>query len=93
MTANITCNMRLRAFNIQVPIKECMLRQSLGPFVLATHNPFVYKPEGFTKGAGNGCLFQDRYGNDWYMVQRACLSGIFLKEESCYILFSLIKTV
>lgn len=39
----------------------------LGPFVLATHNPFVYKPEGFTKGAGNGCLFQDRYGNDWYM--------------------------
>lgn len=39
----------------------------LGPFVLAAHNPFAYKPEGFTKGVGNGCLFQDKYGNGWYM--------------------------
>lgn len=39
----------------------------LGPFVLAAHNPFAYKPEGFTTGVGNGCLFQDKYGNGWYM--------------------------
>ena len=42
-------------------------RHPLGPFTLAAHNPFAYKPEGFTKGAGNGCLFQDKFGNDWYL--------------------------
>ena len=29
----------------------------LGPFVLADHNPLVYRPEGFTTGAGNGGNF------------------------------------
>lgn len=39
----------------------------LGPFILAKHNPFAYKPEGFIAGAGNGCVFQDKFGNYWYV--------------------------
>ena len=38
----------------------------LGPYQLAQHNPFSYKPEGFIAGAGHGSIFQDEYGNYWY---------------------------
>lgn len=38
----------------------------LGPYQLAKHNPFSYKPEGFIAGAGHGSTFQDKYGNYWY---------------------------
>ena len=38
----------------------------LGPFTLATHNPFAYKPEGFAPGAGHGSTFKDKYGNYWH---------------------------
>jgi xylan 1,4-beta-xylosidase len=40
----------------------------LGPFTLATHNPFSYKPEGFIAGAGHGNTFQDKYGNYWHIA-------------------------
>lgn len=40
----------------------------LGPFKLAEHNPFSYKPEGFIAGAGHGSTFQDKYGNYWHMA-------------------------
>ena len=39
----------------------------LGPFTLAKHNPFAYKPEGFVCGAGHGSTFQDKYGNYWHL--------------------------
>ncbi|MDR3095347.1 MAG: family 43 glycosylhydrolase, partial [Bacteroidales bacterium] len=39
----------------------------LGPFTIAEHNPFAYKPEGFIAGVGHGCTFQDKYGNYWHM--------------------------
>jgi len=39
----------------------------LGPYKLAEHNPFSYKPEGFIAGAGHGSTFQDRYGNYWHI--------------------------
>ena len=39
----------------------------LGPFVLAKHNPFSYKPEGFIAGAGHSSTFQDKYGNYWHI--------------------------
>lgn len=39
----------------------------MGPFKQARHNPFSYKPEGFITGAGNGCIFQDQYGNYWHL--------------------------
>ena len=39
----------------------------LGPFVLAKHNPFAYKPEGFIAGAGHGSTFCDKYGNFWHI--------------------------
>ncbi|WP_239063510.1 family 43 glycosylhydrolase [Bacteroides sp. 51] len=37
----------------------------MGPFSLAKHNPFSYKPEGFANGLGHGSTFQDIYGNYW----------------------------
>jgi hypothetical protein len=39
----------------------------LGPFSLAAHNPFAYKPEGFATGAGHGSTFCDVYGNYWHI--------------------------
>lgn len=39
----------------------------LGPFTLAEHNPFSYKPEGFIAGAGHSSTFQDKYGNYWHI--------------------------
>lgn len=39
----------------------------LGPFRLAQHNPFAYKPEGFACGAGHGSTFTDKYGNLWHV--------------------------
>lgn len=40
----------------------------LGPFRLAIHNPFSYKPEGFIAGAGHGSTFQDKHGNYWHIA-------------------------
>lgn len=39
----------------------------LGPFKLAAHNPFAYKPEGFACGAGHGSTIEDEYGNFWHL--------------------------
>jgi xylan 1,4-beta-xylosidase len=39
----------------------------LGPYTLAAHNPFAYKPEGFFGGAGHGSTFKDKYGNYWHI--------------------------
>ena len=42
--------------------------QPLGPFKLAAHNPFSYKPEGFVAAAGHSSTFQDKYGNYWHIA-------------------------
>ena len=39
----------------------------LGPFTVAKHNPFAYKPEGFANGIGHGSTFCDVYGNYWHI--------------------------
>ena len=39
----------------------------LGPFVLAKHNPFAYKPGGFAPGAGHGSTFLNKYGNFFHI--------------------------
>lgn len=39
----------------------------LGPYELAIHNPFAYKPGGFATGTGHGSTFADRYGNYWHI--------------------------
>jgi xylan 1,4-beta-xylosidase len=39
----------------------------LGPYKVATHNPFASKPEGFASGAGHGSTFKDKYGNYWHI--------------------------
>ncbi|MDE5417088.1 family 43 glycosylhydrolase [Labilibaculum sp. DW002] len=39
----------------------------MGPFALAEHNPFAYKPEGFACGAGHGSTIEDAYGNFWHL--------------------------
>lgn len=49
----------------------------LGPFKLADHNPFSYKPEGFINGAGHGSTFLDKWGNYW----RAITMTISVKQR------------
>jgi hypothetical protein len=39
----------------------------LGPYTIASHNPFAYKPEGFAAGAGHGSTFTDQWGNYWHI--------------------------
>lgn len=39
----------------------------LGPFTIANHNPFSYRPEGFVAAAGHGSTFNDTYGNLWHV--------------------------
>ena len=38
----------------------------LGPFTLASNNPYSYKPGGFLPGAGHGSTMEDRAGNWWH---------------------------
>ncbi|MDR3218862.1 MAG: family 43 glycosylhydrolase [Dysgonamonadaceae bacterium] len=53
----------LKSYNDGVYVSD----KPLGPFTLAQHNPFSYKPEGFFGGAGHGSTFQDKYGNYWHI--------------------------
>ncbi|MBP3890979.1 MAG: family 43 glycosylhydrolase [Solobacterium sp.] len=39
----------------------------LGPYVLASNNPFSYKPGGFITGAGHGSTMEDAKGNMWHI--------------------------
>ncbi|PCJ93349.1 MAG: xylosidase [Flavobacteriaceae bacterium] len=36
-------------------------------YTYQSHNPFAYKPGGFTKGVGHGATYQDNYGNWWHV--------------------------
>jgi hypothetical protein len=38
-----------------------------GPFTYQAHNPFSFKPGGFTRGAGHGATFEGRFGNWWHV--------------------------
>lgn len=38
----------------------------LGPFELASNNPYSYKPGGFLPGAGHGSTLSDKAGNLWH---------------------------
>ena len=38
----------------------------LGPFTLASNNPYSYKPGGFLPGAGHGSTMEDKQGNFWH---------------------------
>jgi hypothetical protein len=39
-----------------------------GPFTYQAHNPFSFKPGGFTRGAGHGATFEGRHGNWWHVT-------------------------
>lgn len=39
----------------------------LGPYEVAEHNAFAYKPEGYACGAGHGSTFEDKFGNFWHV--------------------------
>lgn len=39
----------------------------MGPFTYQSHNPFSFKPGGFTRGAGHGATFEGQYGNWWHV--------------------------
>ena len=41
--------------------------QPLGPFTYQKHNPFSYKPGGFTRGAGHGATYQDVFKQWWHI--------------------------
>jgi len=41
--------------------------EPLGGFNYQVHNPFSYKPGGFTRGAGHGATYQDTFGNWWHV--------------------------
>ncbi|WP_291529097.1 family 43 glycosylhydrolase [Bacteroides sp. UBA939] len=53
----------------------------LGPFTLSAHNPLVYRPDGFTTGAGNGSIFQDKHGNYWYVGTVAVTTRHFFERR------------
>jgi hypothetical protein len=39
----------------------------MGPFTYQSHNPFSFKPGGFTRGAGHGATFEGEFGNWWHV--------------------------
>lgn len=39
----------------------------MGPFTYCDNSPVVYKATGFMRGAGHGCLFEDKRGHFWKM--------------------------
>ena len=39
----------------------------MGPFTYCENSPVVYKATGFMRGAGHGCLFEDKQGHFWKM--------------------------
>ena len=41
--------------------------QPLGPFTYQKHNPFSYKPGGYTRGAGHGATYQDVFKQWWHI--------------------------
>ena len=38
-----------------------------GPFTVQSFNPFAFKPGGFSRGAGHGASFKDKWGNWWHV--------------------------
>ena len=60
----------------------------LGPFTVAKHNPFAYKPEGFANGTGHGSTFCDVYGNYWHIGTVAIsVRHMFERRLSLYPVF------
>lgn len=41
---------------------------ALGPYTVARHNPFCYRPEGFIASSGHGSTVQDNHGNYWHIA-------------------------
>ncbi|MBQ3866936.1 MAG: family 43 glycosylhydrolase [Clostridia bacterium] len=39
----------------------------MGPFINCDNSPAAFKNTGFMRGAGHGCLFEDKHGNLWKM--------------------------
>lgn len=60
----------------------------LGPFTVAKHNPFAYKPEGFANGTGHGSVFRDVHGNYWHIGTVAIsVRHMFERRLSLYPVF------
>ncbi len=60
-------------------------RHPLGPWTYQEHNPFCYKPEGFTTGSGHGSTYQDVYGNWWHVTtNRISVKNTFERRLSIY---------
>lgn len=50
----------------------------VGPFTLASNNPYSYKPGGFISGAGHGSTMEDKFGNLWHTsTMGICVNHLF----------------
>lgn len=59
--------------------------QPLGPYTLATNNPYSYKPGGFCPGAGHGSTLEDPKGNIWHVAtNRICVNHNFERRISMW---------
>lgn len=54
-------------------------------FILASNNPFSYKPSGFFSGAGHGSTMEDLHGNAWHIATgRICVNHNFERRIGLY---------
>lgn len=57
----------------------------LGPFKLASNNPYSYKPGGFITGAGHGSTLCDKNGNYWHVSTNSIsINHIFERRISLW---------
>ena len=43
----------------------CTADSPMGPYTLCDNSPVAFKPTGFVRGAGHGCMFEDLEGRWW----------------------------
>ncbi len=55
----------------------------MGPFTYCENSPVVYKATGFMRGAGHGCLFQDKNGHYWKMDTVAVSVNHIFERRLC----------
>lgn len=43
----------------------CVADNPMGPFTICDNSPIAFKSTGFVRGAGHGCMFEDKLGRWW----------------------------
>ena len=75
---NIICNMVHPELNsVVMPMALSWVIIHLGPFTPQS-DPLSYKLGGFSRGAGHGSTFQDKYNNWWHVsTSIVCVKNTF----------------